>query len=73
MLRSKSISAGMAEISPGSVHQRATDRLGSISCNTPRRTGANSEYQRSRMKRVELDFSAHPQVTEDPSMGFLPS
>jgi hypothetical protein len=70
MLGSVSTSACMAENGPGSVQQRATDRVASISCNTPRQTGVNSEYQRSRVKRAELDFSAYPQVTEHPSTGF---
>ena len=55
---------------PGFVQQRATDRFGPISCNTQRQTGGNSEYQRFGVKGVELDFSAYPQVTENPSMGF---
>jgi hypothetical protein len=69
-LRGDAFSARLAVNSQVSVQQRATDRFGSISCNTQRQTGCNNEYQRLSVKGIELDFSAYPQVMDSPSMGF---
>src|SRR5271156_4678350 len=43
-------------LASGSVQQRATDRFGPISCNTPRQTEGNSEYQGLDAKCVQLFF-----------------